>query len=504
MAKLQVPCRWSGWRPKQPAPEQLRQLLLFRLTRSTLAGHFPVHGLQPASAASKATAEAVFLRLLCDAQSSAQFRALQALLEEVWDSGHAFVPLTEQLAKGQDSTLYTGSARADVVSKEADHGSAAAAAVSGAELESLPRVASVATARLLEDKSPGSAPGTPPAEESRWGATSAVLLGAVDGWDDADELLLPEDPPGPPTKAAPAAEGWDSGDDRLGFAPEPLPVGSAVPKQSQQVHGSDSRQEAPGSGQDAGTQAAGAAAVDGWASDENLDLSSEPQGAQRAATAHGAFVDEEVPSVRLEQTARSNGGVPSGRGGDAVAAASLSAAFTQTTESSHFMASPKHGNSSPITCTNKPLRGEAAAKVSLRAGPRKVRRRSPLAAKLVVTSRTEQAQDQLPEKEAAVPMHACWAALLQRMLKASNRKLAGAVLTTLEKAGLQGAVLVSEAEAGDVVAAAGEAGKMHGIVHTGRFLMLVYRIANTVYLIRHGFLDGVTMHAQAADMRSRR
>ena len=58
------------------------------------------------------------------------------------------------------------------------------------------------------------------------------------------------------------------------------------------------------------------------------------------------------------------------------------------------------------------------------------------------------------------PLHACWAALLQRMLRTADRELAGRMLMWLEKAERQGLTLVSQGEADAIASAAEPAGVM--------------------------------------------
>ena len=85
-----LPCRWPKWQPESPMSAQLRCLLLSSIAHSTVACAFRLQYAQPALIASLPAADAMFMALLGQAEAVQQFIALHTVLEEVWDSGHAF------------------------------------------------------------------------------------------------------------------------------------------------------------------------------------------------------------------------------------------------------------------------------------------------------------------------------------------------------------------------------------------------------------------------------
>ena len=64
-------------------------------------------------------------------------------------------------------------------------------------------------------------------------------------------------------------------------------------------------------------------------------------------------------------------------------------------------------------------------------------------------------------EEPVPPLHACWAALMQRMLGGADRELAGRVLRWLDEAERQGVTLVSRGEADAIASAAEQAGVIY-------------------------------------------
>ncbi len=490
-----APCRWAGWQPKHPIYADLRGLLLYSATRCALKDHFQLEHVRPEDMASAATADALFLRLLVQAHSLAELKALQTLLDEVWDSGKAFYSAAEHSSGRQHD--WTGADRGSLQNDRADsqENLSSAPEINSARLQPVGAEALAERPAKLHDSAPvtgeqsfrshDSAPGTPPAEESRW-ATSASFPDAADGWDDAELLLslseepVKELPHATSTLHLDAADGWD-GAEQLSLSGEPaitsqhtdhatdgwglrkgltlLAQGDATaPAKSAPVHGdgSGSQQRALGETNQAASPATGPAAVaDGWDLDEGLALSLE---AQDAGSAQASSPDAQTAGLSKDALASdsvlSNG--PAGRRVNITVSAP-----PPVTKERIKAPSPrvciKHGTVKPIVGANSALTDAALAAASLSGGTTQTDAEHHLVTEPMQSSRSGNA---VPiAREIAVPMHACWAVLLQQMLTASDRELAGCVLARLEKAGFQNAVLVSEIGADDLVAASETAGK---------------------------------------------
>ena len=141
---------------------------------------------QQALLASLPAADAMFMRMLSQAEAMQQFMALHALLEEVWDSGYAFEDQPEKPPAAAQPVAEptpdgTTHQQEDTTDRKYEEMRAAPKLVK-------PELTSAATQKQQPEERSSSAPGTPPAEESRW-PSSASMQGTVDGWQ--EELPLP-------------------------------------------------------------------------------------------------------------------------------------------------------------------------------------------------------------------------------------------------------------------------------------------------------------------------
>ena len=508
-------------------------LLLFSATRSALEEHFQFDDVVPTSVRDAAAAELLFLRMLARAESAAQLEALKALLEGVWDSGHAFQaeaqkPVTAQL--DALSLLKASSGKADTAGSLGSVPDADTARV-GLRVPDL--VAALSNEEQLR-KQQGNAPGTPPAEESRW-ATAASQTDAADGWDDMEGMALVGESALPAAESTAtasqvdAADGWDDME-QVGLPSNPaapaqhLAHGSAAASLADAVDGweapedivfrsnpagpalfaADSARTASHADTARSPAQPAAESTEGWDSDDDLVLP--PEASQGAAT----MPDQEWqgPTVVSEEAARADrhsteasvaGTAPAVDGCDTDEGLGLSLR-AQDTAKAHDLVTAEaalseapRGGAEPV---KRPKEGNAKAAVVPSAASSKirVRQRAKGGALKLKATKASRAQDAAAlaaaaspadaaqsateshdaaeagrrsssgaaqpagEEAAAVPLHACWAALLRRMLSVPDRALAGHVLTRLEKAGLEGVPLVSAAEAGDIVAAAETAG----------------------------------------------
>lgn len=511
-------------------------LLLFSATRSALEEHFQFGDVVPASVRDAAAAELLFLRMLARAESAAQLKALQALLEDVWDSGHAFQaeaqkPVTVQLDKLTPLKASVG--KADTAGSLGSLGSVPDANTARVGLRVPDLMAALSNEEQLR-KQQGSAPGTPPAEESRWataasqtdaadgwdnmegtalagesalpaaesaaaasqvdaaigwddmehlglpsnpaapaqplanGSAAASLADAVDGWEAPKDIVFRSNPAGPALFAAdgartashadtarspaqPAAEsteGWDSDDD-LVLPPEASQGAAAMPEQEWQGPTVVSEEAAMANRHSAEASAAGIApAVDGWDTDEGLGLSLR---AQDTAKAHDPVTAEaaisEAPRGGAEPVRRPKEGI-------------AKAAVIPSAASSKIRVRQRAKGGALKLKATKASRAQDAAALAAAASPADAAQSATESHDAAEAGRRSSLGAAQPagEEAAAVPLHACWAALLRRMLSVPDRALAGHVLTRLEKAGLEGVPLVSAAEAGDIVAAAETAG----------------------------------------------
>lgn len=443
-------CRWAGWQARQPMPADLRCLLLYSATCSALAPHFRAGSAQPEDLASSATAEALFMRLLGQAHSAGQLRALQAMLDQVWGSAYAFdavphQPCTEQAAgllPNEESGESDGHDCQERLSRMPDPGIAG--------LQSFEPI--VPAEQPV--KSQNSAPGTPPAEESRW-PTTASQPDFADGWDEADQLQHSGEPAFHPASAAHAADGWDLEDNPIAL-PE-LSQAALEGAQSAQSVDSKDREKTPCSASHAAVQAADPqAAADGWKAEEGLALP--PAAHEDAGPAQGAAakthnlhsVDE--PALNA---------CPSGWESDTDVCEALEASA----------ADEQAGQCHTPEAPSAPSEVSHAADAGTRAGKRALAPEDMMAlsrescagnhhsAECLQSSKAVGTTRDGPARGGAVPMHACWAALLQRLLAAGDRQLAGSVLARLEQAQMQQAALVSEAEADALVNASAGAGE---------------------------------------------
>ena len=536
-------------------------LLLFSATRSALEEQFQLDGVVPASVGDAAAAELLFLRMLACAESAAQLEALQALLEGVWDSGHAFQaeaqkPVTAQL--DALSLLEASCGKADTAGSLGSLGSVPDADTARVGLRVPDLVAALSNEEQLR-KQQGNAPGTPPTEESRWataasqtdaadgwddmegmalageaalpaaectatasqvdaadgwddmeqvglpsnpaapvqhlahGSAAASLVDAVDGWEAPEDIVLPSNAAGPalfaadsartashadtahsPTQpaadssmaaslaedaalpsmlAAPAlpaaesTEGWDSHDE-LVLPPEASQGAATMPEQEWQGPTVVSEGAAMADRHSAEASAAGIApAVDGWDTDEGLGLS---LGAEDTTKAHDPVTAEAAISEAR------GGAEPVRRPKEGIAKAAV---IPSAASSKIRVRQRAKGGALKLKAT-KASRAQDAAALAAAASPADAGQSATESHDAAEAGRRSSLGAAQPagEEAAAVPLHACWAALLRRMLNVPDRTLAGLVLTRLEKAGLQGVPLVSAAEAGDIVAAAETAG----------------------------------------------
>ena len=537
-------------------------LLLFRATRSALEEHFQFVDVVPASVRDAAAAELLFLRMLARAESAAQLKALQALLEDVWDSGHAFQaeaqkPVTVQL--DALSPLKASVGKADTAGSLGSLGSVPDANTARVGLRVPDLVAALSNEEQLR-KQQGSAPGTPPAEESRWataasqtdaadgwddmegmtlagesalpaaestatashvdaadgwddteqvglpsnpaapaqhlahGSAAASLVDAVDGWEAPEDIVLPSNAAGPALFAAdsaraashadtahspaqPAAdssnaaslaedaalrsmlaapalpavestEGWDS-DHELVLPPEASLGAATMPEQEWQGLTVVSEEAAMADRHSAEASAAGIApAVDVWDTDEGLGLS---LGAEDTAKAH-----DPVTAKAAISKAPHGGAEPVRRPKEGIAKAAV---IPSAASSKIRVRQRAKGGALKLKAT-KASRAQDAAALAAAASPADAAQSATESHDAAEAGRRSSLGAAQPagEEAAAVPLHACWAALLRRMLSVPDRALAGHVLRRLEKAGLEGVPLVSAAEAGDIVAAAETAG----------------------------------------------
>ena len=549
-------------------------LLLFSATRSALEEQFQLDGVVPASVGDAAAAKSLFLRMLARAESAAQLKALQALLEGVWDSGHAFQaeaqkPVTAQL--DALSSLEASRGQADTAGKLGSLPDADTARV-GLKVPDL--VAALSNEEQL-CKQQGSAPGTPPAEESRW-ATAASQTEAADGWDSMEGMALAGESALPAAESAAAAsqvdaaDGWDDME-QVGLpsnplAPaHPLANGSAAASLADVVNGWEAPEDmvlpsnAAGPALFAADSARTASHVDtarsptqpaaesstaaslaedaalpsmmaapalpaaqsteGWDSDDDLVLP--PKASQGAATMpEQEWQGPTVVSVgvaladRHSAEASAAGTAPAVDGWDTDEGLGLSlgaedtAKAQDTVTAKAAISEAPRGGEEPV---RRPKEGLAEAAVVPSAASSKIRvrqrakggvlklkatkasRAKDAAALAAAASPADAAQSATEshdaaeagrrsslgaaqpagEEAAAVPLHACWAALLRRMLSVPDGALAGHVLMRLEKAGLEGVPLVSATEAGDIVAAAETAGGCL-LIQTSAWICLIH------------------------------
>ena len=432
-------------------PAELCRLLLYGATCRVLAPCFRAGRAQPEDAASSAAAEALFMRLLGQAHSAAQLRALQALLDQIWDSGYAFdavvpqKPCAEQAAgllPNEQSRQSDGHTRRKRPREMTDLG------ISGLQpLESIPP----AEQQL---KSQNSAPGTPPAEESRW-PTKASRPDFADGWDEADQLQHSGEPALPPASAAHAADGWDLGDTTIAL-PE-LAQAALEGAHSAQLSDSATQRESPCGTPHAAVEAINpVAAADGWEADEGLALppaAHEDVGPARAAAAETRNLlstDEPALNARFSRWESD---------ADICEALDASASDKAAGQCHTPGALSAHGDVSHAADASTRAAKRGLAPENMTASSRESEAGSHHNAEWSRRSKAVGTPRDRPARGAAAPMHACWSALLQRLLAAGDRQLAGSVLARLEKAQTQQAVLVSEAEADALVEASAGVGE---------------------------------------------
>ena len=428
-------------------PAELCRLLLFCATCSALAPHFRAGSAQPEDTASIAAAEALLLRLLGQARSAAQLRALQALLDSVWDSGYAFDVMPQQ-----PSAQHGVGPLPDKGSGQLDEGDLQKGPTSFAS-------PGMAVLRPVEPTDPGeqpvkpqgSAPGTPPAEESRW-PTSGSQLDAADGWDEAEQLQPSGEQAVHQGSPACALDGWEA--EGIHMVLPALAHGALRDAQDVKASESETEQKTSGSTFHTAEQAADALpAADGWEADEGLALP--PAAPEDACSVQGAA--SEAQDVLLSTGQPASDALSNSWDGDAdLPEASTSSAVVN--EHPTQGACIDHAEASLGADAGKGPAQHAIAGEVLSAGSSQSYPGSHLSAGQLQSSSGSSIHDKTAKGD-AVPMHACWSALLQRMLAASDRQLAGCVLARLERARAQQAVLVSEAEADALVRASARAGE---------------------------------------------
>ena len=416
-------------------PAGLWGLLLHSTTCSALAPHFQAGSAQPEDTASAAAAEALFLRLLGQAHSAAQHRALQALLDQVWDSGYAFTAVPQQQPPAQPGA----GPLPDVGPEQKDAGDLQ---------EGLTRTVEPSDPGEQLVKSQDSAPGTPPAEESRW-PVPVSQLDAADGWDEAEqlqpsgEIAAPEQSP---------ADGWDL-EDICAVVPE-LAREASEEAQAAEASERKSRQEDSETTLHAAVQATDPlAAADGWDADEDLALPAAAHG--DAGSLPWTASEAQEPSLSTGEPAAD--ALSNGWEGDADLLEALTFSVVAN-EHPTLEACLDRAEASHTAYAGKGSGEHAMAAGVLSAGSSQSRPGMQPSAGPMQSSSPCTTHD-VTARGNAVPMHACWSALLQRMLAAPDRQLAGYALARLEKAGAHQAVLVSEAEADAIVRASEKAGE---------------------------------------------
>ena len=431
---------------------ELRCLLLSSITHSTVACAFRLEGANPALIASLSAAEAMFMALLGQAEAMQQFMALHALLEEVWDNGYAFENQPDNpVAASQPAAEPTLDG---VAHQQEDIADSKCGEVKAARKLINPELTSAGTEGQQPEERNSSAPGTPPAEESRW-PSSAFLQGATDGWH--EELPLQTGSLGSfaSLSARDAAGGWYE----LGELP--MTKGSldrASPDaDTGTAKGRDELEELPlptSSLGRAASQAAGYVA-EGW---EELGKLPIPRGS--LATTDGWEAEaatELLPEVLQKKSttarhrARANGDGSFSDGPTEMAPPLGDVDGWGSDEELDFPAPTQHLEGTGLPSANGEPPAAAYDESAATTGASGAGWGG---------STCAQASASMGEEPVA-PLHACWAALAQRMLRTADRELAGRVLRWLEKAERQGLTLVSGGEAETIASAAERAGVTH-------------------------------------------
>ena len=430
-------------------PAQLRCLLLYSATSSALAPHFQAGSAQPQDTTGFAAAGALFQRLLGQARSLAQLKALEVLLDQVWDSGHAFDAVQQQ-----PSEKHT----ADLPSMQQDERPDSEETSSSIADPGAARVQPLEPAATSEQasKSQDSAPGTPPAEESRW-PTTAAQPDAADGWDEADQLQPFGEPIVPSESTAYAADGWDLED-----TPDILPeLAQEAVEQAQSASTAESKSGRENSDVTALAAAQAAdpsAAADGWEADDGLELPLQAHVASGSAQAAASALQAQHGLMDHGETASESS--PTGWDSNADLLENLPplAMVNKAGHGPTLGANSDHvGVSQGADASKTSAEGAQAAEESLLESRKKA---SGIHLDADQTHGGSMGTSRVrPAGGEEVPMHACWSALLLRMLAAPERHLAGGVLARLEKAQMQQAVLVSEAEADALLTASAQAGR---------------------------------------------
>lgn len=460
LAHLQVatviclPFRWVGWEPESPISAQLRCLLLSSITHSTVAHALPSKWAQPALIASLPAADTIFMALLGRAEAMQHFMALHALLEEVWDSGHAFEdgqPVAASQPVPEPTPDGTAHQEQDIADSKYGEMKAARKLVN-------PELPSAATEGLQAEERSSSAPGTPPAEESRW-PSSASMQGTVDGWQ--ERLPLPTRSLGSfaSLSARNAARGWEEPGEL------PMPKGSlhsASPHADTGIaEGRDELEVLPlprSSLGKASSQAVGYA-TEGPDEREKLFM---PRGSLAITDGwEGEAAPELPPEVLQDKSAAARHRAHAN--GDGSQLANLSNRHTE-------MADPVDdvegwGSDDELDFSAPTQRVEGRRPSSADGEPPAVDSNESLATKGASDAgrggNSHAQASAITREEPVPPLHACWAALMQRMLGGADRELAGRVLRWLDKAERQGVTLVSKGEADAIASAAEQAGVIY-------------------------------------------
>ena len=448
--------RWVGWQPESPISAQLRCLLLSSITHSTVLRAFHSQCAQPTLIASLPAADAMFMRMLSQAGTMQQFTALHALLEEVWDSGFAFEDQPEKpVAASQPVTEPTLD---NTAQQQMDISDSMYRKMKAAPKLVNPELTSAATQKQQPEERSSSAPGTPPAEESRW-PSSASMQGTVDGWH--EDLPLPTGSLGSfaSLPARNAAEGWDE----LGELPMPKgsPENASPNADTGTAEGWDEPEELPLPRRSLGTASSQAAgyATEGQDEQENQPM---PRGSLAITDGWKGEAAPELPREVLQDKSAAARHRAHANGDES----QLSSLSNQPTEMANPIDDVEGWGSDDELDFSAPTPHLEGTRPSSADG-------EPPAAGSDEAAATEQASgagrganshaQDLPSIAAkpVAPLHACWAALAQRMLRTADREVAGCVLRWLEKAERQGLTLVSDEGAETIASAAEQAGVTH-------------------------------------------